>query len=67
MTPATTFDNYPVELLNGTPWPKNSPNTYTGRTMIGEGVRRSINTIAVQTVQALGWRNPTLMPRRSWG
>lgn len=67
VTPATTFDNYPVELLNGTPWPKNSPNTYTGRTMIGEGVRRSINTIAVQTVQALGWRNPTLMPRRSWG
>ena len=54
VTPATTFDNYPVELLNGTPWPKNSPNTYTGRTMIGEGVRRSINTIAVQTVQALG-------------
>ena len=28
VTPATTFDNYPVELLNGTPWPKNSPNTY---------------------------------------
>ena len=54
VTPATTFDNYPVELLNGTPWPKNSPNTYTGRTMIGEGVSRSINTIAVQTVQALG-------------
>ena len=40
--------------MNGTPWPKNSPNTYTGWTMIGEGVRRSINTIAVQTVQALG-------------
>ena len=54
VTPATTFDNYPVQLLNGTPWPKNSPNTYTGWTMIGEGVRRSINTIAVQTIQKLG-------------
>ena len=54
VTPATTFDNYPVHLLNGNPWPKNSPNTYTGWTMIGEGVRRSINTIAVQTLEALG-------------
>ena len=54
VTPATTFDNYPVELMNNSPWPKNSPNTYTGWTMIGEGVRRSINTIAVQTVEALG-------------
>ena len=54
VTPATTFDNYPVRLMGNTPWPKNSPNTYTGWTMIGEGVRRSINTIAVQTVEALG-------------
>ena len=54
VTPATTFDNYPVQLMSGTPWPKNSPNTYTGWTMIGEGLRRSINTIAVQTVEALG-------------
>ena len=54
VTPATTFDNYPVQLLNDTPWPKNSPNTYTGWTLIGEGVRRSINTIAVQTLEALG-------------
>lgn len=60
ITPATTFDNWPVRLYtsaeneNGTPWPKNSPNTYTGWTTIAEGVRRSINTIAVQTVEALG-------------
>ena len=54
VTPATTFDNYPVRLMGNTPWPKNSPNTYTGWTMIGEGVRRSINTIAVQTLEALG-------------
>ena len=54
VTPATTFDNYPVRLLNGKPWPKNSPNTYTGWTMLGDGVRNSINTIAVQTVEALG-------------
>lgn len=54
VTPATTFDNYPVRPLNGNPWPKNSPNTYTGWTTVQEGLRRSINTIAVQTVEALG-------------
>ncbi len=53
VTPATTFDNYPVELMNNS-LAQELPNTYTGWTMIGEGVRRSINTIAVQTVEALG-------------
>ena len=36
------------------PWPKNSPPGYTGLTTVAEGLRRSINTIAVQTVQAVG-------------
>ena len=54
VTPATTFDNYPVRLLNGSPWPKNSPNTYTGWTSVKNGVRSSINTIAVQTLEAVG-------------
>ena len=25
ITPASVFDDYPVRLLNGTPWPRNSP------------------------------------------
>ena len=54
VSPATTFDNYPVRLLNGNPWPKNSPNTYTGWTSVRNGVKASINTIAVQTLEK-GW------------
>ena len=54
VTPATTFDNYPVRLLNDKPWPKNSPNRYTGFTSVTEGVKHSINTIAVQTLEKLG-------------
>lgn len=54
VTPATTFDNYPVRLLNEKPWPKNSPNKYTGWTDVENGVRNSINTIAVQTLEAVG-------------
>nr|WP_326184653.1 transglycosylase domain-containing protein [uncultured Oscillibacter sp.] len=54
VTPGTTFDNYPVRLLSGNPWPKNSPNTYTGWTTVQTGVQKSINTIAVQTLETLG-------------
>lgn len=54
ITPATTFDNYPVRLVNGSPWPKNSPNRYTGWTSVTEGVRNSINTIAVQALESVG-------------
>ena len=53
ITMATTFDNYPVRLLNDNPWPKNSPNKYTGRTTLAQGVASSINTVAVQVVEAL--------------
>lgn len=54
VTPGTAFDDYPVQPLNGNPWPKNSPAGYKGWTMVKDGLRRSVNTIAVQTLQALG-------------
>ncbi len=55
VTPATTFDDYPVQLMNGSPWPKNSPNNYGGWTSVQDGIRRSVNTVAVQTLQKLGY------------
>ena len=54
ISPGSVFDNYPVQELNGTPWPKNSPNKYTGFTTVKEGVQQSINTIAVQALQSVG-------------
>ncbi len=54
VSPASTFDNYPVRLLNGSPWPKNSPQGYSGWVTLTEGVRRSLNTVAVQVVEKLG-------------
>lgn len=50
----TTFDDYPVQLMEDSPWPKNSPNKYRGWTSVRTGVQHSINTIAVQTLQAVG-------------
>ncbi|MEG1593307.1 MAG: transglycosylase domain-containing protein, partial [Oscillibacter sp.] len=57
ITMASTFDNYPVRLLNDVPWPKNSPQGYTGWTTLARGVAGSINTVAVQVVEKLGVKN----------
>lgn len=54
VTPGTAFDDYPVRALNDNPWPKNSPNKYRGFTMVKDGLRLSINTIAVQVLEKLG-------------
>ena len=67
VSPATTFDNYPVRLLNGNPWPKNSPNTYTGWTSVRNGVKASINTIAVQTLEKVGVTAAYQSPPKIWG
>ena len=42
---------------NDSPWPKNTPAGYGGMTTVKTGVRRSLNTIAVRTLQALGIEN----------
>ena len=54
VTPGTTFDDYPVETMNGNYWPKNSPQRYRGFTSVASGIQNSINTIAVQTLMAGG-------------
>lgn len=57
ITMASTFDNYPVRLLNGSPWPKNSPSGYTGLVTLSTGVSKSINTVAVRVIEKLGISN----------
>lgn len=54
ITMASTFDNYPVRLLNGKPWPKNSPAGYSGFVTLQTGVAQSLNTVAVRTIEKLG-------------
>lgn len=54
ITQGSVFDNYPVQELNGTPWPKNSPQGYSGFTTVRTGIQKSINTIAVQALQSVG-------------
>jgi len=54
VTIGTAFDDYPVETMNGTYWPKNSPTRYRGFTTVASGIQHSINTMAVQTLMAGG-------------
>ncbi len=61
ITPATVFDDVPVELLEDKTdtvdglkaWPSNSYNYYKGLTTIHEAVEDSVNTIAVKLVKDL--------------
>lgn len=57
VTMASTFDDYPVRLLNDNPWPKNSPQGYKGWTTLSSGVANSVNTVAVQVIEKLGVKN----------
>jgi len=57
ITMASTFDDYPVRLLNDRPWPKNSPQGYKGWTTLASGVANSVNTVAVQVIEKLGISN----------
>ena len=54
ITPGSAFDNYPVQLLNNNPWPKNTPAGYSGFTSVRYGLQESINTIAVRALQSVG-------------
>ena len=51
---ATVFDDTPVEIKNGIPWPKNSPNRYRGLMPVYYAVEHSVNTVAVKALEVLG-------------
>ena len=57
ITPASVIDNSPVQLLNGSPWPKNSNGTYTGLMTLSSAVAGSVNAVAVRVNQMLGVSN----------
>lgn len=54
ITYSTIFDDTPISSLNGSPWPKNSPNRYNGLMPISYAVEHSTNTVAVKVLEKLG-------------
>ena len=51
ITPITIMDDYPYQLMNGSPWPINSGSAkYRGLTTVRSGLARSVNTIALRVL-----------------
>ena len=51
---ASAIDDYPVMVLNGSAYPKNSNGRYMGLTPLHTAIARSTNTCAVRVVQEYG-------------
>mgnify|MGYP004655487139 FL=1 len=51
---ASTIDDYPVMVLNGSIYPKNANGRYKGLTPLHTAIARSTNTCAVRVVQEYG-------------
>ena len=51
---ASTIDDYPVMVLNGSVYPKNANGRYQGLTPLHTAIARSTNTCAVRVVQEYG-------------
>ena len=74
ITPAPVFDDYPVQVLGGSAWPLNNPQTYRGLVTVADALRVSSNPAAVRVLQMLGFENSfnfmqdnsTSIWRRGW-
>ncbi len=54
ITPASTFDDYPVQVYSGNAWPVNSYSHYKGLMNLAPAIAVSSNPVAVRTLQELG-------------
>ena len=54
VTPATVYDDVPVQFTEKAAWPENMDKTYRGLVSVSEAVTQSLNTVAVQLVNELG-------------
>lgn len=53
ITPYTGMVDEPFKELDGKPWPRNDNGQYTGSIILKDAVARSVNTIAVKTIDLL--------------
>ncbi len=53
ITPFSVEDDAPLTVLNNSAYPKNETRVYSGRTTILEGVKQSLNTVSMRTLEKL--------------
>ena len=54
ITPATVIKDLPIKYSGGTGWPKNDNRKYEYSLTIHDGFRRSVNAVAVNTLDLIG-------------
>lgn len=54
---STVFDDTPLEMKDGTLWPKNSPDRYRGLVPLCYALEHSINTVAVKALKSIGYNS----------
>ena len=57
ITPASVYDDYPVQLLGDSAWPSNSYYYFKGRMNVGAAIEISSNPVAVRVLQDVGVEN----------
>ena len=50
---STPIDDSPLDIKNGSPYPKNSPNQYDGIITINEAIKKSKNTVSVRLFEKI--------------
>ena len=51
ISPISVVDDYPYQVLNGSPWPINSGSArYKGLTTVRQGLAQSVNTVALRVL-----------------
>ncbi len=54
ITYSTVFNDAPVDVVNGQPWPRNYDWTYGAPVTVYDGLRRSLNTTAASVMKLIG-------------
>lgn len=54
ITWADIYEDEPVEIHSGNPWPANADGLYRGRVTVGRAVAHSLNPVAVRVLEKLG-------------
>ena len=57
ITWSSLYEDEPLRVRNGQPWPGNADGLYRGRITVGEAMAHSVNTVTVRILSELGMEN----------
>lgn len=63
----TLYEDEPLAVRGGKPWPSNADGLYRGRVNVGDAMAHSVNTVAVRIVEEMGVENALNFARENLG